>query len=115
MTVTLTVSPEKLREIIDPRPAKEESPVKETRESHESPATSATLPAAPTPNEENASESNPGTPAAGDTPVPAVMGPPTEGIKKKGVKRSASAANGLTADGQPKVRGKPGPKKKPRL
>lgn len=41
------------------------------------------------------------------------MPPPTEGVKKKGVKRGAGAA--LGADLLPKVRGKPGPKKKARL
>lgn len=41
------------------------------------------------------------------------MPPPTEGPKKKGVKRSAGPA--LTPDGLPKPRGKPGPKKKARL
>ena len=114
MTVTLAVSPDKLRDILETR---SESPVKETKEvpeSHESPATSATLQAAPASNGDNASDSNPATPGAG-TPAPAVMGPPTEGIKKKGGKRSAAAANGLGPDGLPKVRGKPGPKKKPRL
>jgi hypothetical protein len=41
------------------------------------------------------------------------MGPPSEGPKKKGVKRSAAAA--ANGNGEPKVRGKPGPKKKQRL
>jgi hypothetical protein len=41
------------------------------------------------------------------------MPPPTEGIKKKGVKRSAGPV--LGPDGLPKPRGKPGPKKKARL
>jgi len=41
------------------------------------------------------------------------MPPPTEGVKKKGVKRSSSLA--LGGDLVPKVRGKPGPKKKARL
>jgi hypothetical protein len=41
------------------------------------------------------------------------MPPPTEGVKKKGVKRSSGVA--LGADAVPKVRGKPGPKKKARL
>ncbi|KAK6851082.1 hypothetical protein PG990_008025 [Apiospora arundinis] len=82
---TLKVSPDRLRKIIAPSEVKEESPLKE------SPAPSAS--------------SNPGTPAQ----VP--MGPPTDGPKKKGVKRSAPGANG----NEPKIRGKPGPKKKPRL
>ncbi|KAK8098486.1 uncharacterized protein PG998_013972 [Apiospora kogelbergensis] len=94
-----------LRKIIAPSEVKEESPLKE------SPAPSASVPPsdAPAPpaavNGDNASESNPGTPAQ----VP--MGPPTDGPKKKGVKRSAPGANG----NEPKIRGKPGPKKKPRL
>jgi len=41
------------------------------------------------------------------------MPPPTEGVKKKGVKRSSGVA--LDANGLPKPRGKPGPKKKARL
>lgn len=130
LTVTLHVAPNKLRDLMDePTSAKEESPAEETPEVadkvkvkevngvNDSPADS---PAQPTPapaNGENASDSNPATPAAnGDgTPAPGTMGPPTEGPKKKGTKRSAGAANGLGPDGQPKVRGKPGPKKKARL
>ncbi|KAK8116283.1 hypothetical protein PG984_012785 [Apiospora sp. TS-2023a] len=101
---TLKVSPDSLRKIIAPSEVKEESPLKE------SPAPSASVPPsdAPAPpvavNGDNASESNPGTPAQ----VP--MGPPTDGPKKKGVKRSAPG-NGS----EPRIRGKPGPKKKPRL
>ncbi|KAK7942951.1 uncharacterized protein PG986_012064 [Apiospora aurea] len=102
---TLKVSPGRLRKIIAPSEVKEESPLKE------SPAPSVSAPPsdAPAPptavNGDNASESNPGTPAQ------ALMGPPTDGPKKKGVKRSAPGANG----NEPKIRGKPGPKKKPRL
>ncbi|KAK6076088.1 DUF1711 domain protein [Seiridium cupressi] len=106
--VTLKVSPDRLRNLLDPTPPKEESPVKE------SPATSTTLPTetvAAASNGDNASSSNPGTPAAAGTPSQVPMGPPTEGPKKKGVKRGASGANGA----EPKARGKPGPKKKPRL
>ncbi|GJC79366.1 DUF1711 domain protein [Colletotrichum tofieldiae] len=109
--VTLTVSADKLKQILDPSPVKEDSPVKmdieetngtkETQESQDSPATSTTLPAPIATNGETASDSNPGTPA-GD-------------VKKKGTKRGAGAVNGLGPDGQPKVRGKPGPKKKARL
>src|SRR4051812_23220311 len=102
--VTLKVTPRKLRAIVAPSTLpKEETPVKEDLK--ESPATSTTIPAP-----EIASDSNPPTPAAGGTPVPQSMGPPVEGPKKKGVKRSAAAANG-----EPKARGKPGPKKKQRL
>lgn len=103
--VTLKVNPKKLRAIVDPDSLKkEDTPVKE--DVKDSPATSTTVPA-PT---ETASDSNPATPAANGTPAPQTMGPPTEGPKKKGVKRSAAAANG-----EPKARGKPGPKKKQRL
>lgn len=104
--VTLRVPSAKLRAIVDPDYVKEDSPVKE------SPATSTTLPAATVNSTtENASDSSPNTPAAGTPAPPSVsMGPPAEGPKKKGVKRGAAALNG-----EPKVRGKPGPKKKQRL
>lgn len=110
LVVTLRAPPKKLRAIVDPDFVKEDSPVKETKES---PATSTTLPAATNSNAELASDSTPGTPATGTpAPQPAAMGPPVEGPKKKGVKRGAAAVNG---NGEPKVRGKPGPKKKQRL
>ncbi|KAK3325597.1 INO80 complex subunit Ies4-domain-containing protein [Apodospora peruviana] len=111
--ITLRTTPKQLRAIVDPDSVKEDSPPpKEVVD--ESPGTSATIPAAPNSNAENASDSSPNTPAAG-TPAPqsATMGPPAEGPKKKGPKRSAmAAANG---NGELKVRGKPGPKKKQRL
>jgi hypothetical protein len=109
--VTLKVSPDRLRKLLDPTPAKEESPEKESL------TPSATLPAeTPAPvtaasNGDNASSSNPGTPAPAGTPSQTTMGPPTDGPKKKGIKRSAPGTNGA----EPKARGKPGPKKKPRL
>ncbi|KAK0638869.1 INO80 complex, subunit Ies4 [Cercophora newfieldiana] len=110
LVVTLRTTSQKLRAIVDPGFAKEESPLKEAKES---PATSTTLPAATNSLAENASDSTPNTPAAGTpAPQPAAMGPPADGPKKKGVKRSAAATNG---NGEPKVRGKPGPKKKQRL
>lgn len=109
LLVTLKVSPARLRKLLDPSTAvKDESPLKD------SPATSTTLPpenATPATNGDNASASNPGTPAASGTPSQLPMGPPTEGSKKKGMKRSAPGANGV----ETKARGKPGPKKKPRL
>ncbi|KAI5860247.1 DUF1711-domain-containing protein [Durotheca rogersii] len=109
--VTLRVASDRLRQVLDPSSLKEDSPVKE------SPANSTLLPidqppAAPSTGD-NASESTPGTPGPSGTPSQAAMGPPTEAPKKKGVKRSAAAANG--GDPTAKVRGKPGPKKKPRL
>ncbi|KAK3989252.1 INO80 complex, subunit Ies4 [Cladorrhinum sp. PSN332] len=103
--VTLTVPSNKLRAILDPDYVQEDTPMKD------SPGTSTTLAAVANSNTENASDSTPDTPAAG-TPAPqSTMGPPVEGPKKKGVKRGAAAA----ANGEPKVRGKPGPKKKQRL
>ncbi|KAH8881611.1 DUF1711-domain-containing protein [Thozetella sp. PMI_491] len=106
--ITLTVSSEKLRRIIDPDSVDDESPLKDAKAS---PATSATLPAATNSNAENASDSTPNTPAPG-TPAPqsSAMGPPTEGPKKRGIKRGVAGVNG-----EPKPRGKPGPKKKQRL
>ncbi|KAM5432913.1 hypothetical protein McanMca71_005550 [Microsporum canis] len=50
----------------------------------------------------------PSTPAAGNAPTSA----PASGAAKAGTKRGAAA---LGPDGLPKPRGKPGPKKKPRL
>ncbi|KAH9906686.1 DUF1711-domain-containing protein [Xylariomycetidae sp. FL2044] len=107
--ITLRLAPALLRKILDPSSVKEESPAKP------SPAASIATPndaVAVATNGDNASESNPDTPAAGATPSQAPMGPPTEAPKKKGVKRSSTAANG---DPTAKIRGKPGPKKKPRL
>lgn len=109
--IMLKVKPHKLRAIVQPDFAKEDTPMKDVKVS---PAPSAILPVAPHSNGENASDSTPDTPATG-TPAPhqpTAMGPPADGPKKKGVKRSAAAVNG---NGEPKVRGKPGPKKKQRL
>lgn len=106
--ITLKVDAQKLRAIVDPESLKkEDTPVKE--DVKESPATSTTLPVTTNSVAENPSDSNPPTPAASGTPIPQPMGPPVEGPKKKGVKR---AANGT---GEPKARGRPGPKKKQRL
>lgn len=105
--ILLKVSSDKLRAIVDPTSclAKEDTPIKDLKISPESTpvAASATL------NADNpASDSNPATPGAnGGTPAPSAMGPPD---KKKGVKRSAAAANG-----EAKAKGKPGPKKRQRL
>ncbi|KAI9900455.1 hypothetical protein N3K66_004717 [Trichothecium roseum] len=113
LLVTLKAKPEQLRVALGIEPTKEESPVQENGEAKQSPdSASASQVAAPT-NGDNASDSNAATPNDG-TPAPGVMGPPTEGPKKKGVKRSADKASGAI-DGVPKARGKPGPKKKPRL
>ncbi|KAH6649783.1 INO80 complex, subunit Ies4 [Chaetomium tenue] len=100
--VTLKVPAQKLRAILDPDFIKEDTPAKQ------SPAAAATS------GTENASDSTPNSPPAGTPAAQSVaMGPPTEGPKKKGVKRSATAA--ANGNGEPKVRGKPGPKKKQRL
>ncbi|KAK3309109.1 INO80 complex, subunit Ies4 [Chaetomium strumarium] len=100
--VKLKVSSVKLRAIVDPNHVKDETSAKP------SPA------AAPNSNTESASESTLNSPPAG-TPAAqsAIMGPPAEGPKKKGVKRSAGAA--ANGNGEPKLRGRPGPKKKQRL
>lgn len=105
--VTLKVQPQKLQAIVDPDSIKEDTSAKQ------SPAPAA-VPTAPASTTENASDSTPNSPPAAGTPAAqSTMGPPTEGPKKRGVKRSANtAANG---NGEPKVRGKPGPKKKQRL
>ncbi|QSZ32809.1 hypothetical protein DSL72_002389 [Monilinia vaccinii-corymbosi] len=110
MIITLKLSPEKLRGVGQPL-IKEDSPSKESTETIPS-----TLPVATSQNGDAPSESNPNTPAPNGTatPVPSLMPPPKEAIKKKGgVKRSSTAA--LGSETTPRVRGKPGPKKKARL
>ncbi|GAW18049.1 hypothetical protein ANO14919_075180 [Xylariales sp. No.14919] len=109
--VTLRVSPDRLHKIIDPSWTKEESPAKESADS--SPAPPNDIPATAVSQDDNATPSSPGTPAASGTPSQAPMGPPTDNPKKKGVKRSAAVAN--ANDPTAKIRGKPGPKKKARL
>ncbi|PBP20466.1 DUF1711 domain protein [Diplocarpon rosae] len=107
MLVTLKLSPTRLFRFADP--VKEE--VKE--ETKESSTTASTLPIAPVANVDMPSSESTNTPLAAGTPVPSIsMPPPTEVVKKKGVKRSGPA---LGPDGLPKPRGKPGPKKKARL
>lgn len=105
--VTLKVSPSTLRRLFPDGDVKSQSP------STAPPDDSSDMKGSPAaPNTEAASDSNAATPAGDGTPAPS-MAPP-DSTKKKGVKRSAAAAN-VTADGVPKPRGKPGPKKKPRL
>ncbi|ROV96825.1 hypothetical protein VMCG_07921 [Cytospora schulzeri] len=112
--ITLKVSPDRLRILLDPtsETPKEDTPMKDAKDSPSVESTSQQAAAATIP--ENASDSNPATPANGSTPVPSVMGPPGEGQgpKKKGVKRPAAAVNG---DAASKIRGKPGPKKRQRM
>ncbi|RDW62744.1 hypothetical protein BP5796_11046 [Coleophoma crateriformis] len=113
LLVTLKVSPKELQ-TFSPLgdTVKEESPSKDSL-----PTPPAAVDATPTSSAvvEMALDSNSNTPAASGTPVPSSMPPPTEGVKKRGVKRSSGVALGPDGMIIPKVRGKPGPKKKPRL
>ncbi|KAI1347002.1 INO80 complex, subunit Ies4 [Xylaria sp. FL0043] len=109
--VTLRVPSDKLHKILDPSWTKEETPAKESSASSPAPASDVPIPTVS--QDDNATPSSPGTPAASGTPSQAPMGPPTDNPKKKGVKRSAAAAN--SNDPTAKIRGKPGPKKKARL
>jgi hypothetical protein len=117
MIITLKVSPKVLHKFEPAAPVeaepkqvvKEESPSKESSSTLFHPVPIAVASS----NDENPTESTPNTPIPSGTPVPSLMLPPTEGVKKKGVKRSAGPA--LGPDGLPKPRGKPGPKKKARL
>ncbi|TAQ88081.1 hypothetical protein B7494_g3623 [Chlorociboria aeruginascens] len=109
LIVTCKLSPQLLQKFAPvPTIKPEESPSKEP-----SSPTSDTIPSATLSNGDVKSESNPNTPNPNGTPVPSSMPPPTEAIKKKGVKRNSAVA--LGPDAPPKVRGKPGPKKKARL
>lgn len=108
--ITLKVDPKKLGEVVagDSSPASQDS-AEEVKKSPSSVDAKTT----PAPNAvDQASDSNAATPQPEGTPAPGVMAPPADGPKKKGTKRSAANANG---DGTPKAKGKPGPKKKPRL
>ncbi|KAJ8062363.1 hypothetical protein OCU04_008907 [Sclerotinia nivalis] len=110
MIVTLKLSPEKLRSVGQPL-IKEDTPSKESTSTIPT-----TIPVATSQNGDAPAESNSNTPAPNGTatPVPSSMPPPTEAIKKKcGVKRNSTAA--LGSDTTPRVRGKPGPKKRARL
>lgn len=111
LLVTLKLDSKKLREALGAvgSPTSQDA-VDEAKQSPDSTETKT----APTNGIDNASDSNTATPQPDGTPAPGVMAPPAEGPKKKGVKRSAANANG-NADGTPKAKGKPGPKKKPRL
>lgn len=106
MIITLKLAPEKLRRVGKPL-IEDDSPSKESTSTLPS-----TLPVANSQNGDAPIESNPNTPAPNGiaTPVSSSMPPPTEIIKKKSAKRSSTAA-----DITPRVRGKPGPKKRARL
>ncbi|CAD6447370.1 e1d2cbd0-62cc-4619-bae2-789f4521a041 [Sclerotinia trifoliorum] len=110
LIIILKLSPEKLRSVGQPL-IKEDTPSKESTSTIPT-----TIPVATSQNGDVPTESNSNTPAPNGTvtPVPSSMPPPTEAIKKKGgVKRSSTAA--LGSESTPRVRGKPGPKKKARL
>ncbi|KHN96665.1 DUF1711 domain protein [Metarhizium album ARSEF 1941] len=113
LLVTLKITASRLREVMHAESPDAESPVRkessEPKDSGASPALSAQFAVSGVSNGDNASDSNTATPAAEGTPAPSSVAPPTDG-RKKGAKRSAA-----TIDGLPKPRGKPGPKKKPRL
>ncbi|OCK84558.1 hypothetical protein K432DRAFT_288725 [Lepidopterella palustris CBS 459.81] len=72
----------------------------------------------PSPSE-NPSDSNATPLANGTTTTASSLAPPTTVLKRKGIPGpkpgSKRGASNLTPDGLPKPRGKPGPKKKPRL
>jgi hypothetical protein len=114
LVVTLKVSPDALGKLLDPPSVKESKEESLSAAAKDSPATSTTLPAPPASNEEQpASDSSPNTPGDVGTPSQTVAQPPTEaGPKKRGGKRSAVVANGDGVSDVPKVRGKPGPKKR---
>jgi hypothetical protein len=113
LVTTLKVAPEKLREVLGVPSSGDDSASQDAKDAQDAqPSPDSASQAAPPSNangDNAASDSNAATPQADGTP--AATAP--EG-KKKGVKRSADKANGVT-DGVPKQRGKPGPKKKPRL
>lgn len=110
LVTTLKVAPEKLREVLGVSSSGEDSASQDAKDVQPSPDSASQAAPPSNANGDNAaSDSNAATPQAEGTPAATVP----EG-KKKGVKRSADKANGVT-DGVPKQRGKPGPKKKPRL
>lgn len=116
--VTLKVPPQRLRAVADPDSVMEDAPAKPSPAPSATPTTTtgAAAAAAPSSHAENGTDSAANSPPADGTPAAqsAGMGPPADGPKKKGVKRSAGAA-AANGNGEPKLRGKPGPKKKQRL
>ncbi|KAL2110597.1 hypothetical protein VUR80DRAFT_971 [Thermomyces stellatus] len=110
LIVTLTVSPTRLDGLLKVSPVKEDTPASAETDAKEKASTPVDANESPQASGQPAtqangdvmSDSNPGTPAPNGTPGP--MGPPG----KKGVKRGA-------ANGEPKSRGKPGPKKRARV
>lgn len=114
LVVTLKTSPDGLRRIVEAKLAVKIKEETRAAEANGSPDTSATLPAASASNgasneEPQASDSGPNTPGDAGTPSQtAATAQADAGPKKRGGKRSA-VVNG---DDVPKVRGKPGPKKR---
>lgn len=115
LIVNLQVKSVDLRRLLLANATKDESSPsgQDTQDATQSPESSAPKGEPANVNGENVSDSNVATPQAEGTPVPSTMGPPSDGGKKKGVKRSAPNGNG-TSD-NPKSRSKPGPKKKQKL
>ncbi|KAF2813144.1 uncharacterized protein BDZ99DRAFT_486488 [Mytilinidion resinicola] len=117
LIVKLTLSADKLSKF----PASPELTRKDST-SRKPSSTSTSTPTA-TANEpsssENPSESNATPLLPNSTTASSSLAPPTTGVKRKGVPGpkpgSKRGAANLTPDGLPKPRGKPGPKKKPRL
>lgn len=113
LIITLRLSPKALQAFApaDSAVVKEESPSKESPSS----SNSNTVPATVRTHGDAKTESDANTPLPTDAAPTTLMPPPptTDGPKKKGPKRTATAA--LGPDGLPKPRGKPGPKKKARL
>jgi len=103
LIVTLRVNADKLRDIL---PASDTT-TPAVDEAKPSPASSTDS----KPLQPVEIDSNTATPQPDGTPQPGAMGPPGDGPKKKGVKRGAQTNGDLSQ----KQKGKPGPKKKPRL
>ncbi|KAL9115930.1 MAG: hypothetical protein Q9227_000298 [Pyrenula ochraceoflavens] len=112
--ITLKLNPSLLTEFA-PKPAsRRNSKIKSTPSSASTPAINDTAAPTSTLNNGNASDN---VSESNSTPAPANPSPQAEAPKKRGsgVKPGAKRGATLMADGTPKPRGKPGPKKKPRL
>ncbi|KAI9771166.1 MAG: hypothetical protein M1840_002517 [Geoglossum simile] len=113
--VILSLSPDKLAQFPPSKPPSR----KGTSKSKSTPSSASTPnpPVASASPAGNVSDSN-STPAPGGTPGASNLLPPIEGTKRKGIpgpKPGTKRAAPLGPDGLPRPRGKPGPKKKPRL
>ena len=114
LVVNLNVKSASLRRLLQGDAAKEDTPSDpEVTLSPESAAQTGQAGNAKS-ETENPPESNTATPQPADgTPVPSIMGPPSDGGKKRGVKRAAPNGNG-GSDGPSKPR-KSSSKKKQKL